>query len=57
MKQQCRRLEEEIEKVQEKIDRKKRKGRTTLTYEEKVAQELKRSYNILKQMKKEFRQN
>lgn len=57
MKQQCRRLEEEIEKVQEKIDRKKRKGRTTLTHEEKVAQELKRSYNILKQMKKEFRQN
>lgn len=43
--------------MQEKIDRKKRKGRTTLTYEEKVAQELKRSYNILKQMKKEFRQN
>ena len=37
MKQQCRRIEEEIEKVQDKIDRKKRKGRTTLTHEEKVA--------------------
>ena len=47
IKQHCMQYEKEIEKLDQEMIRKK-KGRGTMTHDEKVQQELRRSYNILR---------